>query len=205
MNDKNAFIFGNSKFPYDCKEYPDLDDQKFIFLCDFCKTNNNKISINKNGLFKKLSDNNCNQYNTWALFAKETKYQNWICLQVGSSNNIKNEIKYAINSFEPYSDENTKLWYSHFHKDNSLFKAYYKMDIASQRYRSMFEHFNLFCFYAIKKAENLNEALRKFDINSVTEVQFALESSALYWNPNNSKKETQILGIIKNKNDPTRD
>lgn len=75
----------------------------------------------------------CIGKNVWALFGGNGKNE-WICLQVASSNNnIAKEIISDIKCMYPLNNNDNKPWKSKFHGD--IFTAHYGMDVRCQKYK----------------------------------------------------------------------
>ena len=134
----------------------------------------------------------------WAIFGKGNGIDNWTCLHVGSSKNIKSELLkiFTLMISEPEKKEESTT----FHKDVYDFCTH--MDKKSQKYRSMYnlcEKFDIFEIDVHKYLEGIDTG--EHDRVEYAEVKFAYETKALYWNPApamNGNKEKEIYkNIIK--------
>lgn len=80
----------------------------------------------------------------WALFGKDSEDTDWVCLEVGSSNNIKKEISENLNLMYKKPQ---KVWKnSEFHKNEELFEFYTYYDRASCKYRKIAQICTQFCW-----------------------------------------------------------
>lgn len=191
----------------DFKYYKSPENAAVKQLCIFNKDIKD-IEIRKS-LFKKIKDSNIRE-KVWALFGSNENEERWICLQVGGSQNIINEIVADIKAMLPLNEDDKKYWSSEFH--SNIFEVHYGLDVRCQKYRNMFENFDRFCVVLIdsqKYLEGINylSEIDKLDkLDKYAEVVYAYETKALYWNPFGG--EYHILTHIKelaakhNKNHP---
>ena len=136
----------------------------------------------------------------------------WLCLEVGSSYDIKSEIKSALGCME--STINRVYKDSEFYKGAKLFPFLEFSDKASCKYRAVKEFFREFIWFEIdpykyvdsigirKKHEEKNIVQienEEVGIINFVEVHFAFTHKALLWNPapqTNGNKEKVVLSIL---------
>jgi hypothetical protein len=130
----------------------------------------------------------------WSLWGK-VKNNKWVCVEVGSSNDIKSEISEIISLMVsvPYEVGKTGL----FHEDVNIYSFYTYSDKNSCKYRRCNELFKEFIWIEIN-VEKYTEALDIGEYNCVdyAEVKYAFDNKALLWNPApamNKNKEKEIL------------
>ncbi len=192
-------MYKHEKYPYGCIELESskglLKESNLEWLSDsYSKAD----IVEKSGeIFKHIRNNiSDKEKKVWALLGGEKKNK-WICLQVASANNIQKEIISDIKCMLPLKKDDRKQWSSKFH--SNIFKVQYGMDVRCQKYRDMCEHFDFFRIIVINPEEYIKGNNNgEFDLIKYTEVKFAYETKALYWNPFN--EEHKILEVIKNEN-----
>ena len=138
----------------------------------------------------------------WSLWGKVDK-EKGICVEVGSSNNIINEICEIIRLMASVPFEVGKT--GAFHKGVNLYSFYTYSDKNSCKYRKCNELFQEFIWVEIH-VENYVEALDIGGYNCVNyaEVKYAYDNKALLWNPAPAmygNKEKEILGRFLNGKD----
>lgn len=128
----------------------------------------------------------------WVLFGKKEYEDDWICLELGSSDNIISEIKGIIKLLD--SKQSIVYKDSEFHKGEKIFEFMSYSDRTSCKYRSIAQKFDNLCFYEVNVANycdkdslfnNIKHKMRDSIINKVNyaEVKIAFDTKALYWNP----------------------
>lgn len=150
----------------------------------------------------------------WILVGYIDFCKKWICLEVGSSSNIKSEIRSALGCMESVKKEVYKD--SEFYKGAELFPFVEFSDRISCKYRAITEFCSRFRYFEIdpysyiktkmkkKISQNKNEVCFKNEIVGIVnfvEVHFAFIHKALLWNPapqTNGNKEKIVLGILNN-------
>lgn len=159
--------------------------------------------------YKYIVDNQKYDKRIWLLIGREQKGGNWACLEVGSSNNIKKEIRENIGLMISKQKRIPKD--SEFHKGKELFLFKTYSDRASCKYRSMTKDYREFIFYEVnidsyknedKNMEKIKEKLGHEDMNvaNYVEVSLAYYTEALYWNPAptiRGNQEREILEIMR--------
>lgn len=173
------------EYPYGCTTIREKDlEKEYIFqLCDLVKKDiksSKNIEDELDRFFKAAKA--AKDSNVWALLGGVDNNNSWICLQVGSAGNIVPEIKSAITCM--LSLRGDKEWYGYFNKEMSLFKANYGLDVACQKYESMYKRFDVFKFILIDHEQYLSSCqIDHKDKIRYAETKFAHYSKALYWNP----------------------
>lgn len=138
-----------------------------------------------------------NKTGVWALFGKKEDGDAWRCIEVGSSRNIKKEIigdlKLMISKIEVVSKS------SAFH--NNVFEALAYADRQSFKYRKIYEMYDDFYWSEIDIEKYISgKDLNNYAKINFTEVSFAYETQALFWNPaptTYANKEKEILNWIR--------
>lgn len=116
----------------------------------------------------------------WAIFGNGKEIERWTCLEVGSSQNIKSELREILRLM--ISEPQIVKKATTFHKDVYEFCTY--KDKASVKYRAMYQLCEEFVVYEIDVREYLaGTDIEKYDSVNYAEVKFACETRALYWNP----------------------
>lgn len=177
------------------------DVQKFSRICEFNSiTNRNEIrSIQKEVKDHKLFNySEDNQKHLWAFYGY-AENDNWICIEVGSSDNILGEICGIVKlMYEASCDVDKK---SVLHKDVVIYKSKSYTDKTSFKYRYMNKLFDKFCLIEIN-VDNYQDGNDKgYNKTDFAEVTYAVNNNALIWNPspavidrkNRKNQEKQIL------------
>lgn len=129
----------------------------------------------------------------WTIFGKGKGIDNWTCLHVGSSRDIKKELNGILKLMVSRSEKLRKS--TIFHKD--VYELCTYMDKASVKYRSMYKLCKEFVVYEIDVPTYLKSTdAEKYSNVEYAEVKFACETKALYWNPApkmNGNREQEIL------------
>lgn len=187
----------DSEYPYGCREIDlDIYDKENSGLNVLCQFNKEDIqdADKREWLFKEIKEG-CKEKNVWALLGR-IKNKRWICLQVASASNISKEIISDIECMLPLTSKDTKPWKSQFHKN--VFVVQYGLDVRCQKYRDMFYRFHNFCIIIIEPKTYLKDTNKTYDQVKYSEVKYAYDTQALYWNA--IKEEHEILkGIQQNK------
>ncbi|MDE6389411.1 MAG: hypothetical protein K2L82_16645 [Lachnospiraceae bacterium] len=171
----------------------DLREMPFLRKICFFKKHDIKDAIAK---VEKNQDIE-NTTGVWALFGKKEDCDEWVCLEVGSSKDIKKEIigdlKLMISKIEIMSKS------SAFHKN--VFEALAYVDRQSFKYRKIYETYDDFYWSEIDIEKYIcGKDSNKYDKINFTEVSFAYETQALFWNPapaTDKNREKEILNWIK--------
>ncbi len=136
----------------------------------------------------------------WALFGEDNSGQA-ICLNVGSSNDIKTEIEDIIKMM--YTEPEIRTKDSFFHKGMNIYNYITYSDKNCFKYRRMKELFACFTWIEIDVKKYLDENETKgYDPTNYAEVKFASEWKALLWNPapaTNGNQEREISRKINGK------
>ena len=128
----------------------------------------------------------------WALFGKIDK-DTWICIEVGSSKDIKSEICSNLDSMYVTEVSNTYK-YSFFHTNKSIYNALSYADKVSCKYRHINHLFNNFKWVEIDVNKYLEKIDTKdYDRDSYAEVKCAVDYRALMWNPAPRTDEWDVL------------
>ena len=170
--------------------YYDFSNKKY--LKEICKFTN-KIQSVKNAKKEINAYNNIKYDNSikglWAIFGKgegnnnklpNVDFNKWICLEVGSNENIKSELRGILNDMISKPGKISKS--STYHPNLKLYEFNTYMDRASIKYRTMFDMCNQFVIYEIDVDEYIKEN-GTYDIVNYAEVKFAHDNKALFWNP----------------------
>lgn len=156
----------------------DIDSKNYLrIICDFQKETI-KEAIKKVKEYKFLD----NKYDKklWALFGKNEEFEKWVCLEVGSSQNIRNEIVYDLKLMVETPYEVSKD--SAFYKDVFKFRTY--SDRQSCKYRAIIEMYKEFCWCEIDVSEYVDiQDINSWNTINYAEVKFAFETKAIFWNP----------------------
>lgn len=132
----------------------------------------------------------------WTIFGKGKGIDNWTCLEIGSSKDIKSEIRQMLNLMISKSERQDVK--TTFHEKVYSFCTY--KDKKSIKYQSMYRLCKEFVVYEIDVPKYLNGIdAGKYNEVEYAEVKFACETEALYWNPAlaaNGNKEREILSNI---------
>lgn len=167
------------------------DPHELAGLNEMCRFS----EISKSDLNELLKNYNT-LYNTdkglWAIFGKGNGIDKWTCLQVGSSKDIKSELReiFRLMVSEPQKQVKKTI----FHENVYDFWTY--SDKASVKYRSMYNLCKEFVVYEIDIPTYLEDInVEGYNPVEYAEVKFAYETEALYWNPSpkvNGNQEWQI-------------
>ena len=129
----------------------------------------------------------------WTIFGKGNGIDNWTCLHVGSSRDIKFELKGILKLMVSRSEKLRKS--TIFHKN--VYELWTYMDKASVKYRSMYNLCEEFVVYEIDVPTYLKSTdAEEYSNVEYAEVKFAYETKALYWNPApkmNGNREQELL------------
>ena len=132
----------------------------------------------------------------WAIFGKRRDNKDWICLQVGSSVDIVQELRSILRLM--IARPEVKKISTQFQKDAYTF--YLHKDKTSVKYRSVYRMCEEFDVYEIKVDSYIgNEDIGQYDKINYAEVKFAYEHKAWLWNPapqTNGNKEQEILKLF---------
>ena len=145
-----------------------------------------------------------NNYRVWLIFAK-LEVQGWICVQVAhSKNNIKEEIKFALEHLSKKWDRNAcELKNSQFYKcvcpvpqkgENYRDLLYRKIGNEGVEFRICV--LNVDKYLGLKKVEkNTNDAERIIEIckNQYAEAKIAYQTLAVYWRNVSSAIDGQTI------------
>lgn len=164
-------------------------------ICQFSKNKQSDIFgqigdyifINPNQEFKRL----------WALFGKPVvegiENKSWVCLEVGSSKDIKKEIRSDLNSMFAVS-KNVKKGSAFF---QNLFEFDTYKDRTSLKYKKIYNICSDFIIYEVDINEFTNNIdTGNYPVDNYAEVKFAIDYKALFWNPSPAvygNKEMEIL------------
>lgn len=136
----------------------------------------------------------------WGLFGRDRKDDEWVCLEVGSSNDIKSEI---VANLRLMLNTREQVWKcSEFHRDRQLFEFWTYSDRQSYKYRKISQICKEFRWCEIDIDKYLKDD-KEYPNNIINyaEVKYALETKALFWNPapaTNGNKEKEILNHLRN-------
>lgn len=132
----------------------------------------------------------------WTIFGKGNGIDNWTCLHVGSSRNIKSELNDILKLMVSESKKLKKN--TTFHEEVYELQSY--MDKASVKYRSMYNLCKEFIVYEIDVPTYLKDTDgEEYNRVEYAEVKFANETRALYWNPAPKMNGNQEWEIYINK------
>ncbi|MCH5345434.1 MAG: hypothetical protein J1E64_15545 [Acetatifactor sp.] len=173
------------------RQFTDNDLRKLNGLKKMCSFSELK-ETDVTGLLKDYNTLCGTDRGLWAIFGKGKGIDNWTCLHVGSSKDIKSELLEIFKLM--ISEPKEKKKSTTFHKEVYDFWTY--MDKTSQKYRSMYNLCKKFVVFEIdihKYLEGIDTG--KYGRVEYAEVKFAYETKALYWNPApamNGNKEKEI-------------
>lgn len=193
---KTIETINDRKYPYGCKVLKYSDLNKNCALSEVCKFNKEDIlnDENKKKIFSEIHKE-CYENNAWALLGGILDDE-FICLQVASASNISKEIIADIKCMLPLDKNDTKSWNSKFH--DNVFTVQYGWDVRCQKYRDMYARFKKFCIISIDPKIYLkNTDIGEYNLVKYTEVKYAYDTLALYWNP--IKEEHKILRDVEEK------
>lgn len=131
----------------------------------------------------------------WTIFGKGNGIDNWTCLHVGSSQDIKLELSGILKLMVSKAKKLEKSTIFH----ENVYELWTYMDKASVKYRSMYNLCKEFVVYEIDVPTYLKDTdvdAEKYNNVEYAEVKFAYETKALYWNPApkmNGNQERDIL------------
>lgn len=132
----------------------------------------------------------------WSLWGKTRNNEEWICLEVGSSKDIKKEIRSDLSLMisKPEQIKKSSAFYS------EVFEYMTYMDRTSCKYRKIYEICNSFEWFEIDIDKYLeNRDFSGYNKVNYAEVSYAYEMRALFWNPSpavNGNQEMKILEKI---------
>lgn len=135
----------------------------------------------------------------WALWGKTKNSKEWICLEVGSSKDIKKEIRSDLSLMisKPEQVKKSSAFYS------EVFEYMTYMDRTSCKYRKIYEICDSFEWFEIDIDKYLqNRDFSGYNKVNYAEVSYAYETRALFWNPSpavNGNQEMIILEKLQNK------
>lgn len=177
------------------------DEQKFSHICKFNSiTNREEVSSIRDEVkgHKLFNYGENNQKHLWAFYG-HIEDNNWICIEVGSSDNILEEICGIIRlMYEPSCNADKK---SVLHKDVVIYKSKTYTDKTSYKYRYMNELFDKFWLIEINVDNYQDGNDKEYSKTDFVEVTYAVNNNALIWNPspavtdrkNRKNQEKQIL------------
>ncbi|WP_160678410.1 hypothetical protein [Clostridium sp. C8-1-8] len=134
----------------------------------------------------------------WVLFGKPiiegVDNEEWICLEVGSSEDIIKELVGDLNLMISKSD----LVEKHSEFFTSVFEFNTYMDRTSVKYRKIYEMCKEFSVFEINIEKYIvNEEISNYDVVNYAEVKYASDYKALFWNPAPAFKGNQEKEILK--------
>ena len=147
---------------------------------------------NIDGIVDKINKEIKEDNKTWALCGRRQNENNYVVLQVASSNEMIKEIKRDLNRMMPFITDDSDTWNSYFYKD--IFDVRYRQDHVSQKYQNMYNLFDVFCVVIADCSKCLKDVdFEKGKEAQYMEVKIACDYRAVYWWPNNSNGESEIL------------
>lgn len=180
------------------------DEQKFSHICKFKSIADskeitrikNEVKLHK--LYKYSEDN---QKHLWAFYGhiEDDNCDNWICIEVGSSDDILGEICGIVKlMYEPSCDIDKK---SVLHDGVVIYKSKSYTDKICYKYRYMNELFDEFWWVEINVDKYQDGNDNGYNKTNFAEVAYAYNNKALIWNPapaatdrkNRRNQEKQIL------------
>lgn len=141
-------------------------------------------------LYKRIRSEVDPELGTWALCAKcDDKH---IVLQVASSGNIQSEIIRDLKCMLPSSKADEKPWNSYYFK--GLFKVTYGKDARCQKYNHIYNSYSEFFIVIVDYSKFLkNDDVQNYSLAEYAEAKMACRYRAVYWWPNNTNKEREII------------
>ncbi|HEM6308916.1 TPA: hypothetical protein U2C79_000466 [Streptococcus suis] len=141
----------------------------------------------------------------WAMYGmrKEEPNDKEVCIEIGSSKNIYEEIRSIVRAMISKSEK--KMANSYFHENVYEFETY--SDKHSVKCRSIFKNFKNIKIYKVDivrlvgddLADQALEEFIEFELN-YAEVKLALFEEPIYWNPAPSTNKNKERKILRKKN-----
>lgn len=178
--------------------------QSYTEICRFGSiTDRNQIksiqeTIRKHKLFDYVDED---QKHLWAFYGY-IGVDDWVCIEVGSSDDILEEICGIVKlMYESPCDVDKR---SVLHKDVVIYKSKSYTDKICYKYRYMNELFNEFWWIEINVDNHQDGNDNGYDKTNFAEVSYAVKNKALIWNPaptttdrkNRTNTEKQILAEV---------
>lgn len=202
MCDK-IYIFKDS----DLKELKGVIQSESILLEDIREISQNYRHASRNCHY---IDDVCKGKNVFALLANvdtnqiDERDESWICIQVGSGDDIAKEIISDFICMQPY-EKDVRSCKTEFHKNTP--DVDYSNSVRAQKYRVLPECYKKYKILVFDNSKFLNLFLCNADelpideMRYYVEVIFAYKTKAYYWNKSPRGCEARILEEIKhNKN-----
>lgn len=173
---------------------------------EICSFNNEKIEQNEglNNVINEVKGHNLYKYRDdkinkglWVIYGKPKiegiDNKQWICLEVGSSKDIKKELIAILRLMISESKEVPK--HSAFFENVFNFTTY--LDRTSVKYRKLNEICSEFAMFEVDIENYVYEdEIKSYNTINFAEVKYAFKHKALFWNPSPSvhgNQENKIL------------